>query len=133
MYLILHHNIMQTSLTSLSHTLAYMYRPTSSTELRQVVFTSDSQDGTHWTLTRWTSFKNDIEHDIHSAMRHDNLLPGTQLTVGNSISEQTLLSNEEGLRAHAFLELNPAVKGVVNRLGVQGRFDLRRWEWYYCR
>lgn len=57
-------------------------------------------------------------------MRHNNLLPGTQLTVGNSISEQTLLSNEEGLRAHVFLELNPAVKGVVNKLGVQGRFDL---------
>ena len=65
---------------------------------------------------------NDIQDAIHDRMTHNNLLPGAQLQVGNRLLVPTCVASEEGLRAHADLELNTAAKGVLAAFGIEGEF-----------
>jgi hypothetical protein len=76
------------------------------------------------TFKLWTSFVKDIEEVICTTMADHNLLPGTPLTVGNLYTEPTEVQNEEALRGHVNGELNPAIRGVVRVLGIEGLFVL---------
>ena|ERR1700722_1196322 len=73
-------------------------------------------------LRPWTSFKDNIERLIQTAMTSKNILSGTSFDVGNTLSQPSPVSNEETLRSHANLELHLAVKDVVAVLGYVGKF-----------
>jgi hypothetical protein len=76
------------------------------------------------TLRQWTSFENDIANSIQTAMASKNIISGTLITVGNTLSKPRPVSNEAGVCTHAELELHPAVQDVLEILGYKGWFAL---------
>jgi hypothetical protein len=57
-------------------------------------------------------------------MTRRNLAHGTTITVGINMMQPSHIANEELLRAHAQYELHVAVKGVLDKLGIQGEFTV---------
>src|SRR5262245_38975087 len=71
-------------------------------------------------LTPWTSFCSDIHGAIQSATIR-SCLPSTSFNI-DSFQGQAIVASEEEIRGHAMSALHAPVRGVMAKLGVQGRF-----------
>jgi hypothetical protein len=71
------------------------------------------------TLTHWTSFIDEVDQAINSAVNLVHV-PLTTFTIGASMASR--VNDEEAVRSHAMVSLLGPVAHVVQMLGVQGFF-----------
>jgi hypothetical protein len=75
-------------------------------------------------LCPWNTFEQDIHEIILNAMARAGVHIGTQLSVGDNVSQaaQVIVANEEDIRQYANTKLHRAAQGVLAALGFQGGF-----------
>lgn len=74
-------------------------------------------------LDSWDTFQQDIHEIILDAMTRANIPTGSQLTVGDNVSQAAqviMVANEEDIREYANTKLHRAAQGVLAYLGCHG-------------